>query len=554
MQAPYCVADYLLDRLAECGIHHLFGVPGDYNLQFLDNVIAHPQVRWVGCTNELNAAYAADGYGRCAGAAALLTTYGVGELSAVNGVAGSYAEQIPVLHIVGSPTTGAQQRGERLHHTLGDGNFGHFSAMSAQISVAQASLRAANACREIDRVLVQMLAESRPGYIELPADVAKVAAFPPQNKLRLNDSQAAPALLEAFRDAVEKQMEQANRVVVLADYQALRYHQQEALAHWLDDIPLPHATLLMGKGLFDETRPGFLGTYCGGASHPSVRETVESADLLLSIGVLLTDTTTGGFTHQLDNRKVIEIQPYAARVGDRWFTGIPMAQSVAMLHHLSRRHGERWSQDTGRPPALPQSTSGALDQHAFWQAIQAFLKPGDIVIADQGTASFGAASLTLPANCTFIVQPLWGSIGFTLPAAFGAQTACPDRRVVLLIGDGAAQLTIQEMSSMLRDGQKPVIVVLNNQGYTVERAIHGPNQRYNDIALWNWTALPQAMSESGQAQCWRVNEPVQLEEVLKGLTSPANLSLVEVMLPKFDVPELLSSITRALEQRNNQAS
>lgn len=173
MQNPYTVADYLLDRLAGCGIGHLFGVPGDYNLQFLDHVIDHPTLRWVGCANELNAAYAADGYARMSGAGALLTTFGVGELSAINGIAGSYAEYVPVLHIVGAPCSAAQQRGELMHHTLGDGDFRHFYRMSQAISAASAILDEQNACFEIDRVLGEMLAARRPGYIMLPADVAK---------------------------------------------------------------------------------------------------------------------------------------------------------------------------------------------------------------------------------------------------------------------------------------------------------------------------------------------------------------------------------------------
>ncbi len=175
MQPTYTIGDYLLDRLVDCGIDRLFGVPGDYNLQFLDHVIAHQDLGWVGCANELNAAYAADGYARIKGAGALLTTYGVGELSALNGVAGSYAEHIPVLHIVGAPSTGAQQRGELLHHTLGDGDFTHFSRMSEQITCTQATLTAGNACHEIDRVLSDMLTHHRPGYLMLPADVAKAA-------------------------------------------------------------------------------------------------------------------------------------------------------------------------------------------------------------------------------------------------------------------------------------------------------------------------------------------------------------------------------------------
>lgn len=199
MQNPYTVADYLLDRLAGCGIGHLFGVPGDYNLQFLDHVIDHPTLRWVGCANELNAAYAADGYARMSGAGALLTTFGVGELSAINGIAGSYAEYVPVLHIVGAPCSAAQQRGELMHHTLGDGDFRHFYRMSQAISVASAILYEQNACFEIDRVLGEMLAARRPGYIMLPADVAKKTAIPPTEALALPVHEAQSGVETAFR-------------------------------------------------------------------------------------------------------------------------------------------------------------------------------------------------------------------------------------------------------------------------------------------------------------------------------------------------------------------
>ena len=173
MNKNYTVADYLLDRLAQIGIRHFFGVPGDYNLQFLDHVIDHPQITWVGCANELNAAYAADGYARCKPAAALLTTFGVGELSAVNGIAGSYAEYLPVIHVVGAPALRAQRAGELLHHSLGDGDFGHFARMAKEVTVAQASLTADNAEGEIDRLLTTALFERRPVYLLLPSDVAE---------------------------------------------------------------------------------------------------------------------------------------------------------------------------------------------------------------------------------------------------------------------------------------------------------------------------------------------------------------------------------------------
>ncbi|ACH48865.1 alpha-keto acid decarboxylase family protein [Salmonella enterica] len=548
MQNPYTVADYLLDRLAGCGIGHLFGVPGDYNLQFLDHVIDHPTLRWVGCANELNAAYAADGYARMSGAGALLTTFGVGELSAINGIAGSYAEYVPVLHIVGAPCSAAQQRGELMHHTLGDGDFRHFYRMSQAISAASAILDEQNACFEIDRVLGEMLAARRPGYIMLPADVAKKTAIPPTQALALPVHEAQSGVETAFRYHARQCLMNSRRIALLADFLAGRFGLRPLLQRWMAETPIAHATLLMGKGLFDEQHPNFVGTYSAGASSKEVRQAIEDADRVICVGTRFVDTLTAGFTQQLPAERTLEIQPYASRIGETWFN-LPMAQAVSTLRELCLEcaFAPPPTRSAGQPVRIDK---GELTQESFWQTLQQYLKPGDIVLVDQGTAAFGAAALSLPDGAEVVVQPLWGSIGYSLPAAFGAQTACPDRRVILIIGDGAAQLTIQEMGSMLRDGQAPVILLLNNDGYTVERAIHGAAQRYNDIASWNWTQIPPALNAAQQAECWRVTQAIQLAEVLERLARPQRLSFIEVMLPKADLPELLRTVTRALEARN----
>ncbi|EBV5623902.1 alpha-keto acid decarboxylase family protein [Salmonella enterica subsp. enterica serovar Newport] len=548
MQNPYTVADYLLDRLAGCGIGHLFGVPGDYNLQFLDHVIDHPTLRWVGCANELNAAYAADGYARMSGAGALLTTFGVGELSAINGIAGSYAEYVPVLHIVGAPCSAAQQRGELMHHTLGDGDFRHFYRMSQAISAASAILDEQNACFEIDRVLGEMLAARRPGYIMLPADVAKKTAIPPTQALALPVHEAQSGMETAFRYHARQCLMNSRRIALLADFLAGRFGLRPLLQRWMAETPIAHATLLMGKGLFDEQHPNFVGTYSAGVSSKEVRQAIEDADRVICVGTRFVDTLTAGFTQQLPAERTLEIQPYASRIGETWFN-LPMAQAVSTLRELCLEcaFAPPPTRSAGQPVRIDK---GELTQESFWQTLQQYLKPGDIILVDQGTAAFGAAALSLPDGAEVVVQPLWGSIGYSLPAAFGAQTACPDRRVILIIGDGAAQLTIQEMGSMLRDGQAPVILLLNNDGYTVERAIHGAAQRYNDIASWNWTQIPPALNAAQQAECWRVTQAIQLAEVLERLARPQRLSFIEVMLPKADLPELLRTVTRALEARN----
>ncbi|AJQ74932.1 alpha-keto acid decarboxylase family protein [Salmonella enterica subsp. enterica serovar Montevideo] len=548
MQNPYTVADYLLDRLAGCGIGHLFGVPGDYNLQFLDHVIDHPTLRWVGCANELNAAYAADGYARMSGTGALLTTFGVGELSAINGIAGSYAEYVPVLHIVGAPCSAAQQRGELMHHTLGDGDFRHFYRMSQAISVASSILDEQNACFEIDRVLGEMLAARRPGYIMLPADVAKKTAIPPTEALALPVHEAQSGVETAFRYHARQCLMNSRRIALLADFLAGRFGLRPLLQRWMAETPIAHATLLMGKGLFDEQHPNFVGTYSAGASSKEVRQAIEDADRVICVGTRFVDTLTAGFTQQLPAERTLEIQPYASRIGETWFN-LPMAQAVSTLRELCLEcaFAPPPTRSAGQPVRIDK---GELTQESFWQTLQQYLKPGDIILVDQGTAAFGAAALSLPDGAEVVVQPLWGSIGYSLPAAFGAQTACPDRRVILIIGDGAAQLTIQKMGSMLRDGQAPVILLLNNDGYTVERAIHGAAQRYNDIASWNWTQIPPALNAAQQAECWRVTQAIQLAEVLERLARPQRLSFIEVMLPKADLPELLRTVTRALEARN----
>lgn len=472
----------------------------------------------------------------------------MGELSAINGIAGSYAEYVPVLHIVGAPCRSAQRRGELMHHTLGDGDFQHFYRMQQSVTVASAVLDEQNACYEIDRVLQAMLTERRPGYLMLPADVAKQPATPPSDILIVPLSEPESSVAAAFRYHAREQLLDSSRVSLLADFLALRFGLQPVLQRWMTETPMAHATLLMGKGLFDERHPAFVGTYSAGASSDYVRKAIEDADTIICVGTRFVDTLTAGFTQNLPRERTIEVQPHASRVGGSWFN-IPMEQAVTTLRELCLE------MSFSLPPERPcagrlQVEKGPLTQENFWHTVQQYLAPDDIILVDQGTAAFGAAALSLPAGAEVLVQPLWGSIGYALPAAFGAQTAFPHRRVILIIGDGAAQLTIQELGTMLRDGQTPVILLLNNDGYTVERAIHGANQRYNDIAGWSWTLVPQALSRECQAECWRVKQVVQLEEVLARLAKPQRLSLIEVVLPKADLPELLRTVTRALESRN----
>jgi indolepyruvate decarboxylase len=186
----------------------------------------------------------------------------------------------------------------------------------------------------------------------------------------------------------------------------------------------------------------------------------------------------------------------------------------------------------------------------LWNTIQEFLHPGDIVVAEQGTSFFGIAPKQLPSNVKFIGQPLWGSIGFAIPAAFGAGTALPGRRLVVLVGDGSALLTAQEIGTMLRDGLKPIIVLLNNEGYTIERAIHGTQQPYNDIPHWDWQLLPQALGVGCRSLSLRVATVGDLNRALAEADASGSLVMLEIVLPKYDVPQLLATITRSVARVN----
>lgn len=546
----FTIGDYLLQRLHEVGVRHLFGVPGDYNLAFLDHVIDDEHLTWVGNANELNAAYAADGYARLNGVGALLTTFGVGELSAVNGIAGAYAEYVPIVHIVGAPSTVSEQAGEPRHHTLQDGDFRHFTRMHTEVTVAQAYLTPGAAAGEIDRVLATVVRERRPGYLVLPTDVAASPIDPPAAPLVVPPPDFSATVLDAFRAHAREVLADAESATVLADFPADRFGVRAELNALLAAGGFPRAVLASGKGVLDESDPAFAGTYFGSASEKTVREAVESADVVIGAGARFTELVTAGFTHDIAPQRLIDLQPFAASIGDRRYAPLPLDRALTVLTELTAELGRDWSRpllpaDRTDTPVAPE-----LRQSELWNAVQDYLRPGDIVVAEQGTAYYGAAPLRLPKGVDFIGQPLWGSIGYTLPAAFGAQTSDPSRRLLLLIGDGSALLTAQEIGTMVRDGLAPIILLLNNNGYTVERAIHGAEQRYNDIPRWDWSLVPRAMGADNRVRTLRAATARELDDALALAANTDELVLLEVMLPKMDAPELLSAIANSIITAN----
>ena len=327
VDSVYTIGDYLLDRLAELGVSEIFGVPGDYNLEFLDHIVAHPRIRWVGNANELNAGYAADGYGRLRGMSAVVTTFGVGELSATNAVAGSYAEHVPVVHIVGGPSKDAQGTRRALHHSLGDGDFEHFFRISREITCAQANLMPATACREIDRVLSEVREQKRPGYILMSTDVARFPTEPPEAPLPRYTGGTSPRALSMFINAASELIGD-NRLTVLADLLVHRLQVVKELEALLAADVVPYATLMWGKSLLDESSPNFLGIYAGAASAPAVRTAVEDAPVLVTAGVVFTDMVSGFFSQHIDPARTIDVGQYQSTVAGHVFAPLEMGAAL----------------------------------------------------------------------------------------------------------------------------------------------------------------------------------------------------------------------------------
>ncbi|MEZ7503499.1 thiamine pyrophosphate-binding protein [Psychrobacter sp. Arc29] len=556
MSQQYTIADYLFDRVAEAGASEIFGVPGDFNLTFLDNVLASDKLRWVGNTNELNAGYAADGYARERGFAAMVTTFGVGELSAINATAGSFAEYAPVLHIVGAPSTALQDSKRRIHHSLGDGVFNHFIKMVEPVTVARAQLTPENAASEIDRVIRLILKKHRPGYLLLSPDVARQPIYPPTTKLI--DSQediTSQAALADFKQALTEFLPNKT-TTLMADLMVHRLGLQSQLKALIADTDIPYTTLSWGKTLLDENSDRWAGTYAGVASRPIVKDAVENCECLIKVGVQYTDTTTAGFSQDIDESIVVDLHYERASISGKNFAPIALQDALQALHEVMTS-GINIVPKPFCEPVKPHEQKGgdneAIRQDDLWHIIADCLDRNNLVFSEQGTAYFGISDVRLPEGVTSYGQPMWGSIGYTLPASLGAAVASPDKRSVLLIGDGSALLTIQELAVIIKERINPVIVLINNDGYTVERAIHGENQYYNDIPKCDWQIMPKAFGATeANSLLLKAETAGELKAALnKAAATTDKLVMIEVIADKHDIPPLLADISAALKPKKD---
>jgi TPP-dependent 2-oxoacid decarboxylase len=526
----------------------------------LDGMLTVPGIRWMGTANELNAAYAADAYARVTRRpAAIVTTYGVGELSAINGVAGSFAEDVPVIQITGAPSTVAAASGALIHHTLVDGVFDHFSRAYAEVTVAGSTLRTATAAAEIDRVLIAALTHSKPVYLSIPTDVA--VGMVPRATLAypLRPAGSDPEALAAFRARLQETLQSSERVTVLAGPRVHRSKLERPLEQLADTRGVQVATQSGSKAIIDESHSASLGTYLGAFTvSPFTRDAVDGATSLVLVGTVLSDLLTGFFSHRFDPTQAIELGLSDARIGGANFYNVRMQDALATLLDIVRGLGLDELPPPPAPPSLPEqrpTLDGPLTQEEFWRQIQGWLPDDVIAIADAGTAFYGALELTLPPGGDLVGQGVWSSIGYSLPAVLGTSLAAPGRRSVLFIGDGSAQLTIQELATLLHGGHTPVIFLINNGGYTVERAIQSPDAAYQDVTSWNWTALARAFAPDIPSTSRTVSTGAELQHALhEAASSPDRLQLIEVVVPRMDTPRILTELAAGLAAANSDHS
>ena len=530
---------------------HLFGVPGDFVLGFFNQVLKS-EVKYIGTCNELNAAYAADGYARIRGVGAFSSTYGVGELSAINGVAGAFAEKVPVVVITGSPATINFRTRPLLHHTLGD--YQVPLRMYERVTAASTQLASGDtAPAEIDRVLSACLSRQQPVYISLPADVVMMKC--PEPKAFVFPTPAPSnqdALQEALREALGM-LDKSQKPVVIGDVELIRFKLQKDFAGLLDKTAFPFVTMMMGKTLLSELHPQFVGLFEGDRSRDYVRNRVESADCILQLGGLMTDFNTGGFTTNLDDSKTISANINSVKIKHHYYQNVYLHDFIlGLTEKLARRdpttldiqrasdgcvhrHTEPYRPDAPKPLTIKR----------FFDRMTHFIEDNSIVIAETGVALFSAAEMLMPERATFIGQTFYGSIGYTVGATLGACMAARDRRTVLFVGDGSFQVTCQDLSTMIRNHLNPVIFLLNNDGYTIERVIS--DHPYNDIQPWHYHKLVEVF---GGGLSLDVRTEGELEDALGKAATTDGLVFIEIHTERLDCPESLRSAGRSMAKTN----
>ncbi|WP_445169528.1 alpha-keto acid decarboxylase family protein [Mycolicibacterium sp. Dal123E01] len=544
------IGDFLLRRLSEIGTTHIFGVPGDYNMSFLDQLEGHQSIQWVGTCNELNAAYAADGHARSGKPGVLLTTYGVGCLSAINGVAGAYCEHVPLIHISGSPPSHAVHDRVSLHHSLLDGGYRNVHRAFTEFTEYAATISPLDAVHIIDHALVTAFRHRRPVRLELPSDLTHVEIDIPYGVLTIIDEAPNTPQIADAAETLARELARSQRPLLLFDLPAVRWNAVETIQEFCATLDIPFGCTAPATHQITKPSPQYLGVLPS-ADHQG---TLASADLVIACGLNISDVTTSGFTLDLSDKTIAKLTPAYTQIATEGssvpavYYGAGLGEVLAatlpkVAGSLSTR--ERWW-PAPAPTAVeaePEPSDDPVTEQFFFSRLESFVREGDVLIAETGTSGQNTVGLSLPVPIRYINQSSWGSIGYALPALLGAFTASPQRRHILCTGDGSFQVTAQELSTIIRHGFTPIIFLLNNSGYTIERAILGKHSPYNDVANWTYRDIPKVFGIDEDHYLYRSCETrSDVESALGDCADATSLCLVEIKLAALDMPEVTSAV------------
>jgi indolepyruvate decarboxylase len=554
----FTIGTYLAKRLEELAIKEYFAIPGDYNLVLLDEILKNKNLQMINCCNELNAGYAADGYARIHGISALFVTFGVGGLSAVNAVTGAYAENLPVLVISGGPNTNSIQDAEILHHTMANEDHNFARDIYARITADSITIRKPeHAPQQIDAAIAIAIAKQKPVYIEIACNIANHPCSMPTkrafNAKKLSDSSSLSA---AVADAAER-LNGASKPCLIIGSKTRSCHATSAVAELATKTGYCLAAMPDAKGFVSEHHPNYIGIYWGPVSSAGCAEVIDSSDAYLLVGPNENDYTTVGHRWGINPQKSVSIADGCVRVGDNVYTDVYMNDFLNALQDKLEYNDNSYKvyqriADSTSSYAKPKDLQAPLSTRYLFSQIQKLLSKDTALLAETGDSWFNCINLELPEDCIFEIQMQYGSIGWSVGALLGMQTALHNKkRVIACIGDGSFQMGAQEISTLIRYGFKPIIFLMNNASYTIEVQIHdGP---YNVINNWRYAELVDVFrGEQSGAKSWVVTTNQELLKAIDDAEKTDALCFIEVILDKDDCNKNLLEWGSCVAKYNNR--
>lgn len=538
------IGGYLIERLQHYGLKNMFGIPGDYSLQFYAMLEDSP-IRMIGMTREDCAGYAADGYARVDGLGAVCVTYCVGGLSLCNSIAGAYTEKSPVIVIGGAPGMDERHADPLLHHRVKD--FDTQREVFEKITVATASLDdPLTAFREIDRCLEATVRFKRPVFLELPRDRVQTEGLYPHTP----KSEVPTSDKDALREAIDEASELINnckRPVILAGVEIHRFGLREDVLALAEKNHIPMSATLLGKSVISEKHPLYLGVYEGAMGRETVRKYVEDSDCVILLGTFMTDINLGIYTAHLDPGRCIDVTSEKLRIQHHHFHDVLLHDFIRGLSKAKLKPPKRAmpKSNKSKPKLFEPVADAKVTVKRLFELIDQTLGDGMVAIADVGDSLFAASDLSIHKHTQFTSPAYYTSMGFAIPAAVGVQVANKNLRPLVLVGDVAFQMTCLELSTAVRHGFNPIVIVANNKGYTTERFLQdGP---FNDIPNWNYHRLPDLL---GGGWGFEVHTEGDLDQALSAaLANRDAFSLLNVHLDPFDISPALKRLTNRLSKR-----